>query len=1341
MNQQSHPVSVVSADRLFEGGGETGALLGAIDWAQTPLGPVETWPHSLKTIVRIMLTSRQPIWIGWGPNLIKLYNDPYKAIVGGKHPTALGQPASEVWREVWDVLGPRLEAAMNTNVGTYDESLLLIMERYGYQEETYYTFSYSPVPDDEGGVGGIICANTDDTRRIIGERQVKLLRTLAAETADARTIEEACRLSVHSLAQNQADLPFALLYLLDQEQQRAVLAGTAGIAREHPAVPETVALDAPGLWPFQEVMRSGQRCLISSVNERCEDLPTGAWKRAPNQAVVLPIARSGQTGQAGVLIAGLNPFRLFDESYQGFLQLIASQLAAGFASAQAYEEERRRAEALAELDRAKTVFFSNVSHEFRTPLTLMLGPLEDLLAAPALDPRAREQLALIQRNGLRLLKLVNTLLDFSRIEAGRIQANYVATDLAALTTNLASVFRSLFEKAGLSLRVECSVLSDPVYVDPEMWEKIVLNLLSNAFKFTFTGEIVVSLSQIGRQAQLRVSDTGIGIPPDELPLLFERFHRVQGARSRTHEGSGIGLALVQELVNLHGGTIEVDSQLDVGTTFTIIVPLGTAHLPAGHIEAHQTQASRTLGAAPFLEEAQRWLPAGMLDSTPTLDWLAPESPVSESFILKEPSERPARILLADDNADLRDYVTHLLSTRYEVEAVGDGAEALHAVHTHPPDLVLADVMMPAVDGFGLLRELRSNPLSRTIPVILLSARAGEEAIIEGLEAGADDYLIKPFSAREVLARVESRLEIARLRQEADARAGELEAVFEAMTDGIDIVDAQGLIRQMNQAGYQLVGLESPEAAHAYFSETPPERAQMLLMRNEHGEPLAPEQAPAARVVHGEVLAGSTAMDVQVRTLDGREREWEFSGAPTHDAAGNINGGVVMFHDVTQRRALQRRTAESLAAVLEMAQTLVQGVGSDLPSTEVDADVLPRIARLVQRVLGGQFTAATLVTPETGALIPLVVVGVSPEVEARWWQSITRGKHTDFLPSDLAKRLYAGEVLTLDPAHQPLVPGQYYFDVQQVLEAAVWINQQQVCLLAVEVQNRTIFTSAEKELLQAAVQLMALVLERDQLLRERAAAHARALASEETARRMDEFLGIASHELRTPLTSLSVNVQIAERHLRQVLTGPLPQEIGDRLDRLHQLTERLANQVKRMDRLVGDLLDVTRITAGKLEMRLEPCELTSIVREAVEVQQTAWPRRSITLEVLGEAAVSLVADADRLGQVVSNYLTNALKYSDEEQPVVVRLSVQDRQAQVDVRDHGPGLAPDQQLQVFERFYRVPGIEQRSGSGVGLGLGLYICQTIITRHGGQVGVKSTVGQGSTFYFTLPLPDEGS
>ncbi len=825
--QKEGTMSVSNAAPSFLlGGGEMGARMRERDWSATPLGPPEHWPRSLKTAVRIMLTSRQAMFVWWGEELINLYNDAYKAIVGGKHPEALGQPASRVWREIWDQVGPRAASVIRRNEGTYDESLLLIMERNGYPEETYYTFSYSPVPDDDGGTGGILCANTDNTQGIIGERQLALLRELASRTADARTFDQACTASARSLETDPYDLPFALIYLIDPEKRRVLLACAGGIDRDHPAVPDAADIDGDSVWPFAEVIRTHKACVVSDLMASFADLPAGAWPRPPYQAVAVPIAPSGQTGKAGVLIAGLNPFRLFDDNYRGFIDLVAAQIAASIANAQAYEEERKRAEALAEIDRAKTAFFSNVSHEFRTPLTLMLGPLDDILFHPReeLGRENRELLSLVRRNGQRLLKLVNTLLDFSRIEAGRVQAVYEPVDLAAYTAELASVFRAAVEKAGLRLVIDCPPLPEPVFVDRDMWEKIVLNLVSNAFKYTLQGEIRVSLRATplraaleanNRSSVLSVEDTGTGIPEAELPNIFNRFHRVQETRGRTHEGTGIGLALVLELVKLHGGTVGVDSVYGAGSTFTVAVPFGREHLPADRVGAPRMLESTAVGVSPFVEEALRWLPGTASRNTgDTGDTGA--FPIQTGLLQAGRSAAGSRptVVLADDNADMRDYVRRLLSTDYRVVAVADGAEALRIATTRKPDLVITDVMMPNLDGFGLLKALREDPRTAPIPVVMLSARAGEEARVEGLKAGADDYLTKPFSARELLARVGGTLALAGARREATRREEELRAettsVLESIAEGFLALDRDFRITYVNAEAERINGMRREE---------------------------------------------------------------------------------------------------------------------------------------------------------------------------------------------------------------------------------------------------------------------------------------------------------------------------------------------------------------------------------------------------------------------------------------------------------------------------------------------------------------------------------------------------
>lgn len=738
---------------FFQGGGEMGAKIRSLDWAQTPLGPPETWPQSLVTAVRMMLCSRYPMFVWWGEELTNFYNDALIKVLGKKHPDALGRSAREVWHEIWNTVGPQTRQVMDSEEATWNERVLLEMERSGYKEETYFTWSYSPAFNDAGKVSGVFCACSEETKRVLSERRLGVLSRLSAENIKAETPEAVCARTAEVLSQSGYDIPFALIYLLSSDGSSAALAGYAGIGKGADDAPAELSTKSFDPWPASAAIE-GQTVTLNGLERR--RLPGGPWPDPVGTALVLPF-RGGDGAVAGFLVLGASPRRAFDEDYRSFFNLVTEAVSGAIGRAQGQQQERKRGEALAEINRAKTVFFSNVSHEFRTPLTLMIGPLEDTLAGTSLQPAERECLDLAHRNSLRLLKLVNSLLDFSRIEAGRTQAAYQPTEVAAHTAELASNFRSACERAGLKLIVDCRALPEPLYIDREMWEKIVLNLLSNAFKFTFEGEIAVGLRLVKGQAELSVRDTGVGIPPEALPRLFERFHRIAGQQSRSFEGSGIGLALVQELAKLHGGTISVESLVGRGTTFTIRFPLGTEHLPKEHIEPQGRGNSSILSPDAYVEEALQWLGAA-------------GSPLSEfsgrvpDFRGVPASVQGARILLADDNSDMRNYISRLLGNQCEVQAVSDGQEALDAARARRPDLILSDVMMPRLDGFGLLRALRSDPQLSDVPIIMLSARAGEESRIEGLEAGADDYLVKPFPARELIARVGSALELSRARR-------------------------------------------------------------------------------------------------------------------------------------------------------------------------------------------------------------------------------------------------------------------------------------------------------------------------------------------------------------------------------------------------------------------------------------------------------------------------------------------------------------------------------------------------------------------------------------------------
>ena len=738
-------------------------LISSHDWSRTPLGHVASWPDSLKAAVRILVTSRFPMWMAWGPELTMLYNDAYARVtLGKKHPWALGKPAPTVWSEIWTDIGPRIQRVMQTGEASWDETLFLILERSGYPEESYHTFSYSPLSGSSGRIEGMLCVVMEDTLRVRGERQLASLSTLASALVDANTKQEVFGATERGL-EGQMDIPFALVYLFEDDGRTLCLTARSGMEHSHPAAPREIdAESAAAPWPVDILFRTNRAMTIERLGELFPDLPAGVWDKPPSHARLVPIFRRGQEKPAGVFIAALNPYRQLDANYEGYLDLAAGQIAASITNAEAYETEKKRAEELTDLDRAKTAFFSNVSHELRTPLTLILGPIEDALLSET--PPSHESLEMLHRNALRLLKLVNGLLDFVRIEVGRMRANYQPTDLSLLTTQLSSVFRSAVERAGLKLVVECRPLPEPVYVDRDMWEKIVLNLLSNALKATFDGEIRVSLSSDKTGAVLTVEDTGTGISENELPHLFERFSRIEGARRRSHEGSGIGLALVHELVTMHGGTITVESKPNEGTVFKVRLPFGHEHLASGHIATESTSPVAVQPSAnAYVQEALGWMSPHDKLKNQIAGFIAGDQ--DDNSQVSASRDKPV-VLLVDDNADMREYVRTLLAARFEVVAVSNGKEALDEVKRRPPSLVLSDVMMPEMDGFALLAELRQDPATATIPIIMLSARAGEESRIEGVEAGADDYLTKPFTARELIARVESQLKMDRMRREA-----------------------------------------------------------------------------------------------------------------------------------------------------------------------------------------------------------------------------------------------------------------------------------------------------------------------------------------------------------------------------------------------------------------------------------------------------------------------------------------------------------------------------------------------------------------------------------------------
>jgi signal transduction histidine kinase/DNA-binding NarL/FixJ family response regulator len=746
---QALPPDLAAAVEL---GGETGRLFAEFDWTAHPLGPPAEWPTELRAAVATALTSRFPTVLWLGPeDLFLVYNDAYLPVLADKHPEALGRRGRYVWWDIWGQIGPMLAGVLATGEATWSDDLMLPVVTAGRTQERYFTFTYSPLIRSDGGVYGIFCALTETTERVLSQRRLHLLNAVASAVIHTRTIDDAVTAAVAVCADQPADLPFLGVY--------SGTAGSADIAL-HGATPSVLPLLPRTLaeltdWEPRSRSRAEVRIIdrVASVIPGLDEVLAGD---CPDQALVLALGESdsGESMPAGALVIGTSPRCPLDAQYRAFCQLLADQLSSALASAVSYERQRERADAFAELDRAKTAFLANVSHEFRTPLTLLLGPLEDALSEAGPDGQRASHLRTARRNAGRLLRLVDALIDFSRIEAGQAAAQLVCTDVGALTSHIASSFTELCERAGIDFVLDCRPAL--VDIDPAMWETIMLNLLSNAVKYTIEGSITVAVrsdASMSGQCRILVRDTGVGIAAADLQRLGERFFRAGDAGCRSVEGTGIGLALVRGLVELQHGTVEITSQLDRGTTVTIRLPrsIGTPvdNSPAGLLDN------------PYVVEAGQWV-AALAKSTES-------SAEASAKASTDPSGDDDRelVLIADDNADMRAHLERVLSVHWRTVLVADGKSALETTRKLCPDAVVTDAMLPALDGFDFVEAIRADPVLAATPILMLSARAGAEAVSEGYAGGADDYLPKPFRSQELVERLAARLAAA-----ARERAGQ-----------------------------------------------------------------------------------------------------------------------------------------------------------------------------------------------------------------------------------------------------------------------------------------------------------------------------------------------------------------------------------------------------------------------------------------------------------------------------------------------------------------------------------------------------------------------------------------
>jgi PAS domain S-box-containing protein len=1309
------------ASDSLRGGSAMSRRIQQYDWSSHPLGPLDGWPRGLTHILQIVLTSRYPMWIGWGPELHFFHNDAYARTLGAKENWALGEPATKVWSEAWPVIGPRTESVLRTGNATHDESLLLLLERNGYREETYHTFSLSPVPDDNGSVGGVLCVTTEDTEHVVTERRLALPREFASDLTVATTEDALFRALERRLAERPHDVPFAVVYLFESDSSTARLACRHGTGSDPKLAPELIVTDAPSQsWPAGTILEHGSPIVIDDLSGRFGSAPTGPWDKPPHQAIVAPLVLSSRDNNvAGFFVAGLNPYRRIDAVYRSFIDSLAGQIARGLSTCRVHEVTRERTVRAPEIDPINAQFFHSANEKLRTPLTLMLAPIHELLNTPVetLPAGMRDRLNLVHRNGLRFLKLANAVLDFVQIGTDRRQVQFQPIDLAAYTNDIATSFRSTIERGGLKLNVDCPPLPEPVHVDPELWEKIVLSLLSNAFKFTREGEIRVALRPVVEGVELSVQDSGPGIPKAAQSQLFSPFHRVPGAPGRTDDGVGIGLAVVRALVTLHGGSVSVKSEPDVGSTFNVTLPTGRSARRKDSAKATSHPPPISAAAATLVDEAEKW------KSQPTTG----EGLAIDREQMEQPAAPAGKVLVIDGSADMRQYLGRLLSARFEVQMAADGRAALEMIQAQKPDLVLCDTIIPNFDGIRLLRAIRSRAELRSIPVVLLSSRADERSRIEALDAGADDVVVKPFSARELLARVNVHLLMARVRGQAEQHERELrtnaELLAEALRENTERFSASLAAAGTGTFRWDLRTnmLDFDESRNRLFGLAGGEKAlsSAEFIQHVHADDRSRVQAACERSMK---QGAGFDLEYRVPLRDGSIRWLHDKGRTFFDDDGEATYLIGACVDITRRKQVeafvwrQKDVLEQIvqgASLRDVLETLTLDVEQIAPRKQIAVVMMADADGRHLRPVAGRRSP-----PGWNELIDGVPVGLTAGSSAAAADQKTRVIVRDVMTSRIWEK-YRTEAIRRGLRacwSTPIISSRgHVLGTFDVYYADPLVPSEDEIRL-VDIVTRTAAIAVERDRSEAALkesqaQLAGHAHRLEERVRERTA------KLQETVSELESFSYSISHDMRAPLRAM--------QSFAELLAADCGANIGPEGK---DYIRRIIGASARMDRLIQDVLTYSRVS--RTELPLEPVDIEKLIDGILESYPHFQPPHA-KIEVQ-RPLPRVIGNEAALVQCLSNLVGNAIKFVAP--GVVPRVQIWAEtigsRVRLCVRDNGIGIEPDAHENIFRIFYQL----DRSYEGTGIGLS--VVRKAAERMGGSVGLKSELHRGSTFHLELNL-----
>ncbi len=1313
---------------IFVGNSEMAGLMRDLDWSQTPLGAVETWSQSLKITLNILLTSHHPMLLFWGEESILFYNDAFRPSLGAdRHLQGLGSKARDFWYDTWeDFTKPQIDAVMKRGESTWNENHLVPIFRNGRLEEVYWTYSYSPVRDENGNINGALVICSETTAQVLGERRLQTLRELAADTVGVKTVERACEISARTLANNSYDIPFALLYLLDDMQTTARLAGITGLDATAPASPQEIEISSAeeicNLWSLRDVIATGESQFIEGLQSKFGKLPGGAWSESPNTAVVVPLIAPGQTQIKGFLIAGISPKRPFNDDYQGFFDLVAGQILSAITNASAWETERRIAQ-VRETARRETQVVETRMQDVLASIRDGFIIFDYNWCYTYINDRQLEIISMSREDVLGK----NVWEIFPDLVGGEF---YQCIHKVMLERNPSDLE---FYYPGWNRWFELRMYPTPegvAVISAEITERKQASeaLRESEARFRQMAETIENvfwLFDLQTQKHLYISPAYEKIWRRKRESLYADFSSwIETVHPEDR----------QRLQDVWGRCIENGSQEE---EYRIIRPDGSIRWvrDRGFVVKENGQPYRLAGVTEDITEEKQ-----------------------ASFALRESQEQ---LKLALKTAKLGncqlDLTSNQLITSEQCKAnfgLPPDADLTYEKlfeRIHPEDRVrVQESLQQAIaNGTDVDVEYRNIWDDNSIHWVLIRARC------------VYDSVGNPLKMVGMLMDITERKQADKKLRESERR---LRRLVESNMFGVVLGDSLGKLHYANDYLLNIIGYTSAEvqSGEVRWDElTPPEFTTL----------------DAKAIEEISVKGVCTPYEKEYRHKDGR-RIPILIGAALVNEPFNENQEIIAFVlDLTQ-----------LKQVTQERDRFFNLSGDKLAICNLEG-YFTQVNPAWQKTLGWTPTELTtkpyieFVHPDDRSLTLAEAQKLSRGISSigfenrycckdgsyRWlsWnvsafpeqqvlycvaRDVTEQKQTELAlrQSELNFRTLANSMPQIVWTSRPDGFLDYYnqrwFDytgmtLEQTIgwgwEPVLHRDDVQKC---VDVWSESVRTGNEYNIeyrfrrasdgeyrwfLGRAIPLRndsgqiikwfgsSTDIHDQKMARE---------AAEQANRIKDEFLAVLSHELRTPLNPILGWAKILQKgNLNAKKT-----EIA---------LETIERNAKLQTQLIDDLLDISRILRGKLSLNEARVNMATVIQSALETVRLAAEAKSITIHTAKASSIGIVnGDEGRLQQVVWNILSNAIKFTPKGGHIWITLTQLENQAQIQVKDTGKGINRNFLPYLFEHFRQEDSATTRKFGG--LGLGLAIVRQLVELHGGTVTADSAgVGQGAIFTVEIP------